>query len=151
MAVMLHLFSLGSLLINNYFRGTRVHLYPLLMGFALYSLAFFFGVYEEVTYYYYYLMCLLSLLLSFFFGTTNYYSSFELSGSHKHRVGCVQTSLKGGSQNRVMIYYPTPKDYRGAYQDYKWAHDGEHTIKGLMKFGADILPKGPFRHLESVR
>jgi hypothetical protein len=59
------------------------------------------------------------------------------------------TSLKGGSSNRVMIYYPTPKD-GGPYNDYKWAHDGEHTLKGLMKFGADILPKGPFRYIESI-
>jgi hypothetical protein len=50
-----------------------------------------------------------------------------------------------------MIYYPVSKDDNKPCGDYKWAHDGEHTIKGLMKFGADILPKGPFRHLESIK
>jgi hypothetical protein len=80
MSAMLHIFSLITLLMNNYFRGTRVHLYPLIMGFAIYSLAFFFGIYEEITYYYYYLMCLVSLLVTFFFGTTDYYNKFELSG-----------------------------------------------------------------------
>ena len=53
--------------------------------------------------------------------------------------------------NRVTLYYPTRKDDRESYSDYKWAHDGEHTIKGLMKFGADILPAGPFRHLGSLK
>ncbi len=72
-------------------------MYPLIMGFAVYSLAFFFGVFEEITYYYYYLMTMISVIVTFFFGSTNYYDSFELSGSHKHRVGCVQTALKGGS------------------------------------------------------
>lgn len=52
--------------------------------------------------------------------------------------------------NRVMIYYPTSKNDKGTYRDYKWAHDGEHTLKGLMKFGADILPAGPFRHIQSI-
>ena len=59
------------------------------------------------------------------------------------------TEIKGAG-NRVTIYYPTPKEDKGQYKDYRWAHDGEHTIKGLMKFGADILPKGPFRHIESI-
>ena len=50
-----------------------------------------------------------------------------------------------------MIYYPTSKSDNGTYRDYKWAHDGEHTLKGLMKFGADILPAGPFRHIQSIK
>lgn len=60
------------------------------------------------------------------------------------------TQLKVGG-NRVSIYYPTPKDGKGDYSDYKWAYDGEDTVKGLMKFGDDILPKGPFRHLAGIR
>jgi hypothetical protein len=87
----------------------------------------------------------------FFFGTTNYYNNFETSGNRKHKVGCVMTSMKGASGNRVTLYYPINKDDKTSCADLKWAHDGEHTIKGLMKFGGDILPKGPFRHLESIR
>jgi hypothetical protein len=151
MNVMLHLFSMATLIMNNHFRGTRIHLYPLLMGFIIYSIAFFFGVFEEVTYYYYYLTVLISILLVFFFGTTNYYNNFETSGNRKHKVGCVMTSMKGASGNRVTLYYPINKDDKTSCADLKWAHDGEHTIKGLMKFGGDILPKGPFRHLESIR
>jgi hypothetical protein len=32
-----------------------------------------------------------------------------------------------------------------------WAYDGEHTIKGMMKFGADILPEGPFKYLSAIK
>lgn len=142
---------MATLFLNNHFRGTRVHLYPLLMGFAIYSLAFFFGIFEEITYYYYYLTVLISMLITFFFGSTEYYNSFETSGAHKFKVGCLMTAIKGGSANRVMIYYPTSKDDNAHYSDYKWAYDGDHTLKGLMKFGADILPKGPFRYIESIR
>ena len=149
MSLMMHIFTLLAVVINMYWRGTRVHLYPLMMGFILYSLAFFFGIYQEITYYYYYLTVLVSIAVSFFFGSTDYYTSFETSGQ-KNKVGCIMTSMKVGG-NRVMIYYPTPKNSKGQYNDYKWAYDGEHTIKGLMKFGADILPQGPFNHLTSIR
>jgi hypothetical protein len=57
-------------------------------------------------------------------------------------------ALKAGSKNRVMIYYPC--EGGGSEPDMRWAHDGERTIQGLMKFGADILPQGPFRHLASI-
>jgi hypothetical protein len=52
-------------------------------GFLFYSLALFFGIFEEVTYYYYYLMVLISSVLVFFFGTTSFYTGFELSGSQQ--------------------------------------------------------------------
>ena len=56
-------------------------MYPLILGFTLYSLALFFGIFQEIGYYYYYLMVLSSLLLSYFFGPGNdYYNSFQLSG-----------------------------------------------------------------------
>jgi hypothetical protein len=146
-AIMLHLFSMLSLWVNDRWRGTRIHLYPLMMGFAAYSLAFFFGTYEEMAYYYYYLMVLMSILLTLFFGTTDYYSNFELSGRN-YDVGAQLVTMKSGG-NRVMMYYPSAKgSSRG--QDFKWAHDGDHTLTGLMKFGADILPKGPFRYLDSI-
>jgi hypothetical protein len=151
MNVMLHLFSMASLFMNNHFRGTRIHLYPLISGFLFYSLAFFFGIFEEITYYYYYLSVLISMLLVFFFGTTNFYHSFEPSGSRRFSVGCVITEMKGAAGNRVTLYYPTPAGDSTPCGDYKWAQDGEHTIEGLMKFGQDVLPKGPFRHLESIR
>ena len=32
-----------------------------------------------------------------------------------------------------------------------WAYDGDHMIKGLMKFAADLVPSGPFYHLLSVK
>ena len=32
-----------------------------------------------------------------------------------------------------------------------WAYDGEHMIKGLIKFGADLVPSGPFYYLLSVK
>lgn len=114
MSVVLHLFSLASLFLNHHYRGTRIHLYPLLTGFALYSLAFFFGVFEETAYYYYYLTLLTSMVVSFFFGTTNFYDSFEPSG-RKYQVGCIMTEMKSGTQNRVMIYYPTSKDDPKSY------------------------------------
>lgn len=78
---------MASLFINSRWRGTRIHLYPLLSGFVIYSLAFFFGAYEEIAYYYYYLMVLLSVVISMFFGTTDYYRGFELSGRN-FDVGC---------------------------------------------------------------
>ena len=151
MSIMLHLFSMATLLMNNHFRGTRIHLYPLLMGFVIYSIALFFDVYEEITFYYYYLTVLISILMVVFFGTTNYYSQFETSGARKHSVGCVTATMKGAAGNRVIVYYPCGKDDKTKCADYKWAMDGEHTIKGLMKFGADILPQGPFRHMAGIR
>lgn len=53
--------------------------------------------------------------------------------------------------NRVTIYYPARVEGNNHYGDYKWAYDGEDSMKGLMRFGADILPQGPFRHLQGVR
>lgn len=83
-------------------------------------------------------MVLVSSVVAYFFGSADFYNSFETSG-RSNAVGCVIAQMKG-APNRVSIYYPTPKNDGGRYSDYKWAHDGEHTIKGLMKFGADILP-----------
>lgn len=149
-SIMLHLVSLLTLYMNARQRGTRVHLYPLLSGVAVYSLAFFFGIYEEITFYYYYLTVLCSLVVSLFFGSTSYYESFEMAGS-TYEVGCTTVQMKAGGQNRVTIYYPASKDDKNTYPDERWAQDGDHTIRGLMKFGADILPEGLFRHLRDVR
>ena len=44
------------------------------------------------------------------------------------------------SGNRVLIYYPTEKKTNKQYKDMLWAYDGEHMIKGLMKFAADLVP-----------
>lgn len=60
------------------------------------------------------------------------------------------TQMKTGNQNRVTLYYPSDKDDGKSYPDLKWAHDGINTIKGMMKFGADILPEGLFKHLKDV-
>ena len=119
---------LANLLINNYYRGTRIHLYPLCAGFAVYSLALFFEFLEEIAFYYYYLMTLVSLMLVYFFGTLDYYNSFELSG--RHAVGATVTQTKSQA-NRVLIYYPTNKNAPNTYADLKWAIDGEHILKGL--------------------
>jgi hypothetical protein len=54
-------------------------------------------------------------------------------------VGCVETVTKV-SGNRVLIYYPTEKKTNKQYKDMLWAYDGEHMIKGLMKFAADLVP-----------
>lgn len=32
-----------------------------------------------------------------------------------------------------------------------WAYDGEHMVKGLMKFAAEIPPATPFYFLQSVK
>ena len=43
--LLFYTFVLANLLINNYQRGTRVHFYPLISGFALYSVALLFGIF----------------------------------------------------------------------------------------------------------
>lgn len=111
MTIFLHLFSMASLILNSYHRGTRIHMYPLVMGFTLYSMALFFMYMEEIAYYYYYLMVLTTMVITYFFGSTNFYNDFETSGRND-TVGCVITSLKVGG-NRVSIYYPTPKNDKG--------------------------------------
>lgn len=71
--LLLYFFVLVNLLFNNHFRGTRIHLYPLAMGYSLYSLTLLFGIFEEIAFYYYYLTTLISIALVFFFGTVDYY------------------------------------------------------------------------------
>ena len=67
--------------------------------------------------------------------------------SGRYAVGCKETITKV-SGNRLLIYYPVDKKTnRQQYKDMLWAYDGEHMIKGLMKFGADIVPSGPFYYL----
>jgi hypothetical protein len=51
----------------------------------------------------------------------------------------------------VLIYYPTNKKDNKKYKDMLWAYDGDHMVKGLMKFAADLVPKGPFYYLLSVK
>lgn len=33
----------------------------------------------------------------------------------------------------------------------RWASDGEHSLKGLMKFAMNIVPQNPFNHLLNLR
>ena len=105
--LLLYFFVLVNLLFNNHFRGTRIHLYPIAMGYSLYSLTLLFGIFEEIAFYYYYLTTLISIVLVFFFGSIDYYQSFETSGRYK--AGFVETVTKG-SGNRVFIYYPVSKN-----------------------------------------
>ena len=107
------------------------------MGYSLYAVALLFETLEEITFYYYYLTSLVSLILVFFLGSMEQYSGYEPSG--RFAVGCVEEVTKVG-QNRVLIYYPTDKEDQRRYLDLKWASDGEHTLKGLMKFALDIVP-----------
>ena len=72
--LILYVFVLINLLISNHYRGTRVHLWPQLSGFALYSVALLFETLEEITIYYYYLTTLISIMLVYFFGGTYQYS-----------------------------------------------------------------------------
>jgi hypothetical protein len=32
-----------------------------------------------------------------------------------------------------------------------WANDGQHSLKGLMKFALDLLPQNPFKHLLNLK
>lgn len=146
--LLLYFFVFLNLIVNNHFRGTRIHLYPLMTGFSLYSLALLFGIFEEISFYYYYLTTLVTMVIAFFFGTVDYYQSFETSGRYK--AACVESVTKA-SGNRLFIYYPTDKKTDKQYNDMKWAYDGDHMIKGLMRFAADILPSGPFYYLLSVK
>ena len=71
--LLLYFFVLINLFMNNHYRGTRIHLYPIMMGFSLYSLTLLFGIFEELAFYYYYLTTLVSIVIVFFFGSVDYY------------------------------------------------------------------------------
>ena len=146
--LLFYFFIFLNLLLNNSIRGTRLHLYPLSLGFALWSLTFLFGIFEQWALYLYLLLCVLSLSLTSVFGSVDQYQQFETSG--RYRTGCVEAESKA-TGNRLLIYYPTPKRADKAYPDMRWAYDGEHTVKGLMKFGADMVPAGPFKYLQSAK
>jgi platelet-activating factor acetylhydrolase len=122
-------------------------MYPLIMGFSIYGVSLLFETLEEITFYYYYLTCLTSIVLVYFFGGIEY-NNFVPSG--RHAVGCIETITKMG-QNRVLIYYPTKKDSSERYPDYKWAMDGDHILKGLVKFAADLVPQNPFYHITHLK
>jgi hypothetical protein len=104
-----YVFVLANMLLNNYYRGTRIHLWPMIIAFAIYSVALIFGMFLTVTYYSYFLMTLLSSVLIYIFGNPEYYTKFEPSG--QYAVGCIDTSTKMG-QNKVLIYYPTEKSLK---------------------------------------
>lgn len=146
--LVLYAFVFANLAISHYYRGTRIHLWPLIFGFSCYSVALLFETLEEITFYYYYLMCLVSIMLVYFFGTSEFYSKFELSG--QYAVGCIQTETKIGA-NRILIYYPTEKYTKEIYSDLKWAIDGEHMLNGFIKFAANIIPQGPFYYMLSLK
>jgi hypothetical protein len=87
-------------------------------------------------------------MLVYFFGNTNQYSTFVLSGNYA--PGCTETQTKIGA-NRVLIYYPVDKNSKEVYPDFKWAMDGDHMLKGLKRFAADIIPTGPFYFLLGLK
>lgn len=101
--LMIFFFVLITLLVNNYYRGTRVHLWPLITGFSFYTFTLIFDIMVDFSYYYYYLTCLISLMIVYFFGTVENYQSFVPSG--RYSVGCKETITKI-SGNRVLLYYP---------------------------------------------
>jgi hypothetical protein len=144
--LLLYFFVLMTMLVNNYFRGTRIHLWPLSTGFGFYSFTLLFGILEEVAFYYYYLTCLISIMLVYFFGSAEVYQGYATSG--KYQVGLKETQTKVGG-NRILIYYPT--DSKADFKDMLWAYDGEHILKGLKKFSADLMPENPFTYILSLK
>jgi hypothetical protein len=143
-----YVFVLINMLINNYYRGTRIHLYPMVIAFFCYSVALIFGILITITYYNYALMTVISCALLQVFGNPEYYAKFVPSG--KFAVGCVDTLTKMGN-NKVLIYYPTEKAATARYADYRWAMDGDVIMKGLSKFSADIVPMNPFYYIMSLK
>ena len=103
MNLLFYVFVFTFLLVNNHYRGTRIHLYPLCLGFAFYSLALLFELFMRITLYYYFTMTVLSIVLVKVFGNLEYYKHYEVSG--RYAAACVESELKVG--NRVLIYYPT--------------------------------------------
>ena len=89
LTLLLYTTVLISILINNHYRGTRVHLWPLISGFSFYSITLLFGILEEMAFYYYYLTCLISLMIVYFFGSVEVYQGFVPSG--RYSVGCKET------------------------------------------------------------
>lgn len=146
--LLLYFFVLTTLLVNNYYRGTRVHLWPLVTGFSFYSFTLLFGILEEVAFYYYYLTTLVTLMIVYFFGSSEVYQGYAVSG--RYAVGCHETQLKIGG-NRLLIYYPTDPSSSASYRDMLWAYDGEHILKGLKKFSADLMPETPFKYMLSLK
>lgn len=71
--VMIYFFVLFTLLVNNYYRGTRIHLWPLIVGFFLHSVSLLYGILADFSFYCYYLSCLTSLVTAYFFGTIENY------------------------------------------------------------------------------
>lgn len=71
--LLFYFFVLLTLFVNNYYRGTRVHLWPLVTGFFFYSVTMIFGIMEEIAFYYYYLTTLISLMVVYFFGSVEVY------------------------------------------------------------------------------
>eukprot|EP00347_Sterkiella_histriomuscorum_P003348 403364636 len=142
-------FTLFTYLISWYYRGIRIHLWPVVTGFSFYTFTLIFPIMVDLSHFYYYLTCLISLMIVYFFGSVENYQGFVTSG--RYQVGCKETQTKV-SGNRVLIYYPVDKKLnRQNFKDMLWAYDGENMIKGLMKFGADIVPATPFYHLQSVK
>ena len=74
--LLFYAFVLANILILNHYRGLRIHFYPVLMGFSLYSVALLFEYLEEIAFYYYYLTCMVSIVLIYFFGTADFYKGF---------------------------------------------------------------------------
>jgi len=146
--LLLYVYVLATLFVNHNFRGTRVHLWPLMTGFGFYSIALLFGIIEEIAFYYYYLTCLGAIVLVYFFGSAEFYQGFATSGRYK--VGCKETSLKVGG-NRVLVYYPTEASDSSMFKDMLWAYDGDHILKGLKKFSAGIMPESPFKYILSLK
>ncbi len=71
--IILYFFVLTTLLVNNYYRGTRIHLWPLITGFSFHSVSFLYNILVDISFYYYYLTCLASVIIVYFFGTVENY------------------------------------------------------------------------------
>lgn len=50
-----------------------------------------------------------------------------------------------------MIYYPTDKEAKEFYPDYKWAMDGDKILKGIYRFAMKLVPMNPFYHLLNLK
>ena len=150
MQAVFYVFVLANMLLNNYYRGTRIHLWPMVIAFIFYSIALIFDTLTGLTYYNYFLMTVISMVMLQIFGTPDQYSKYSPSG--KYAVGCFDTVTKINS-SRVLVYYPTEKVLTGAnrYVDYRQAMDGDIILSGLSKFSAEIVPMNSFYHIMGLK
>lgn len=80
--LLLYFFVLINLVLNHCYRGTRIHLWPLISGFSFYTIYIIFSLFEDISFYYYYLTTLVSLMTVYFFGTIENYQGFKPYGKY---------------------------------------------------------------------